>query len=190
MTTRIAEEIVVAANGGVSIAPVGTTLPTTAAGALDAAFIDVGYISEDGVSFSPNVSTESIMAWQSFSPVRKVQTEQAFSIDFTMMQWNKVNMETAFGGGLFTNNGDGTWEYLPPAPGEDATRAMVIDGIDGTRNYRIIIPRFSVEDLGDVTFARGEFSPLEVTAAALAEAAAPFSGRSWQMVGDGIPVVP
>lgn len=190
MTTRIADEIVVAANGGVSIAPVGSTLPTDASAALDAAFIDVGYISEDGVSFSPNLSTESIMAWQSFSPVRKVQTEQAFSIDFTMMQWNKTSMETAFGGGLYTNNGDGTWEYLPPAPGEDLTRAMVIDGIDGARNYRIVVPRFSIEDLGDVAFARGEFSPLEVTASALAESAVPFEGRAWRMLGDGIPVIP
>jgi hypothetical protein len=37
--------LVVGSGGSVYIAPVGTTLPTTPTGALNASFVDVGYIS-------------------------------------------------------------------------------------------------------------------------------------------------
>lgn len=188
MTTRTADEIIVAANGGVYVAPVGSTLPTDADTALDAAFVDLGYISEDGVNFAPNTESEQIPAWQSFSPVRIVQTSAGMQASFTLMQWNEETVPVAFGGGTWLDNGDGTWDFDPPAPGEDTVRALVIEGIDGSRKYRVIFPRVQLEELGEVTFTRGEFSPLEVTLTALAESEAPFSGRAWRMVGSGYPV--
>ena len=35
--------------GAVFWAPLGSTLPTSASASLDAAFVDLGYVSEDGV---------------------------------------------------------------------------------------------------------------------------------------------
>ena len=49
--------------GAVFRAPLGTTLPTTADETLDAAFVNQGYCSEDGLTNNNNKETESIKAW-------------------------------------------------------------------------------------------------------------------------------
>ena len=46
-------------NGAVFWAPAGTTLPTNASDALDGAFVNLGYISEDGVTRSTEESPRS-----------------------------------------------------------------------------------------------------------------------------------
>jgi hypothetical protein len=52
------------ATGGMLVAPLGTALPTNATVALDAAFIPLGYVSEDGVGDSSDAaSTEDVFAW-------------------------------------------------------------------------------------------------------------------------------
>jgi hypothetical protein len=49
--------------GAISVAPLGTTLPTTASEELDSAFEGLGYVSEDGLTNGTNMETESIKAW-------------------------------------------------------------------------------------------------------------------------------
>ena len=44
--------------GAIHTAPVGTTLPTSATEALDAAFVDLGYVSSDGLTNSTNLEVE------------------------------------------------------------------------------------------------------------------------------------
>ncbi len=52
------------ATGGVLIAPLGSTLPTNATSSLDAAFIPLGYVSEDGIGDgSDAASIEDVFAW-------------------------------------------------------------------------------------------------------------------------------
>lgn len=52
------------ATGGMLVAPFGTALPTDATGALDAAFIPLGYINSDGIGDgSDAASTEDVFAW-------------------------------------------------------------------------------------------------------------------------------
>lgn len=52
------------ATGGMSVAPLGTALPTTAAEALDVAFVPLGYISADGLQNTGDAaSNEDVFAW-------------------------------------------------------------------------------------------------------------------------------
>ena len=50
-------------NGAVFFAPLGTTLPTNADSDLDAAFTNLGYVSEDGVVLGKSESVDDIKAW-------------------------------------------------------------------------------------------------------------------------------
>lgn len=52
-----------ALNGAIYMAPAGTTPPTSSVTALAAAFENLGYISEDGVSNSNSPSSTPIKAW-------------------------------------------------------------------------------------------------------------------------------
>lgn len=135
-----ATEVVVGADGRVSVAPVGTAVPTSATASLDAAFIEVGYISEDGVTFKSGADIEDINAWQSFYPIRKLITARSAGVEFVMRQWNGDNILLAFGGGQVVESG-GTTTYAPPTPSEFDERVMVVEWEDGDNNYRLVIPR-------------------------------------------------
>ena len=49
-------------NGAIFVAPVGSTLPTDASTVLDAAFINLGFISDDGVTLGTSRSVISTHA--------------------------------------------------------------------------------------------------------------------------------
>lgn len=185
--TNVVQETVIAANGFVAIAPVGTTLPGDASGALDAAFSELGYISDEGVTFSPGPETEGINAWQSLQPIRSVLTAYAVDASFTLMQWNEDTLGLAFGGGVYTDNGDGTWSYLLPKPEEHNEHSMVIEGYDGNDVYRIVLDRVELTDTGDITFQRSDVAGLPVTVSALAGLTEGRPGAIYGIDGDFTP---
>ena len=69
-----AANVRIARTGAVYVAPVGTALPTTTAAALNAAFEDCGYVSEDGVTFTPSETVTKIRAWQNNAVVATAYT--------------------------------------------------------------------------------------------------------------------
>lgn len=180
MTSRDAGQIPVASNGDVNIAPLGTALPTDVSAPLDAAFRQLGYISEDGVTVSNSVDSEGLPAWQSSQPVRTLVTGSEVTSSFELMQWNDVTLPFAFGGGTFVDNGNGTWSYPLPMPEERTEFACVIDAFDGTRAYRIVFPRVTVSDLGDISFTRSDAAVLPVTITANPD----DSGRAGYLYGN------
>lgn len=65
--------------GAVFTAITGSTLPTDATTALDAAFKSLGYCSEDGVTNSSGISTENIKAWAVISLTHHRQKRRTLS---------------------------------------------------------------------------------------------------------------
>lgn len=161
-------ETVIAANGLVATAPIGTVLPTDATTALAAEFTTLGYVGEDGVIFSPSPETDGLMAWQSLQPIRTFLTAYDFEAGFTLLQWNGDTLVLAFGGGQYTDNGDGSFDFLLPTPEEREELSMVIEGYDGDKRYRIVLDRIELSDTGDINFQRADAAGLEVTVKALA----------------------
>ncbi|MBR5285585.1 MAG: phage tail protein, partial [Clostridia bacterium] len=49
--------------GAVHWAPIGTTLPTTATETLNAAFKELGYVSEDGLTNNNSPESDTVKAW-------------------------------------------------------------------------------------------------------------------------------
>lgn len=143
--TQDASEVVVGANGSVSTAPFGTALPTNVATALNAAFDEHGFVSDDGVTFRDGKEIEGIPAWQSFYDIRKVVSAKSSGGEFVLKQFNPANAQLAFGGGSVDVT-SGVATYTPPPPGEIDERSLVVEWVDGDYTFRLVFPKGMVTD--------------------------------------------
>lgn len=160
-----ANEIVVGASGSVHVAPVGTAGPSDIATALNAAFIDLGYVSEDGVSITPGMDVSEVNAWQSFYAVRRIVTGRTLEVGFSLLQWNENSIKLAFGGGTVTTTAGppAYYTYSPPAPADLDYRAVVVQWADGTKDYRLHIPKALVTDTSSLSLNRTDPAGLALT---------------------------
>ena len=92
--TQNALEVRIAGNGGLFVAALGSTLPTDAESPLDAAFVDLGLATEEGVKITPDRTVEKIRAWQSRQPVRTAITAEDIALSMELMQWNPDTVPT------------------------------------------------------------------------------------------------
>lgn len=170
-----ADEVVVAGGGAVYVAPVGTAGPTDILTALNISFEHLGYTSEDGVSITPGMDVADVMAWQSFYPVRRNVTGRSLEVGFTLLQWNEDSIALAFGGGT-TTTATGVHTYTPPNPEDLDYRALVVEWEDGTKGYRLHIPKALVTDVGALSLNRSDAAGLELTFSVVGtDGAQPFS---------------
>lgn len=96
----------------VALAPVGTALPTTLEAALDPAFVEVGWINEDGMTFAPDDSVDKRKAHQGHRIYRTVMTDSSTDFKFIALQANlhnlalqwKIKSSTKDAGGKFSTH--------------------------------------------------------------------------------------
>src|SRR6188768_3958900 len=89
--------VVVGVTGDVYTAAVGTALPSDTDTALNASFLPVGYLSEDGIVTSTSTDITDIKAWQNGTIVRKVQTSHDFTLKFSMLETNEKSLTVYYG---------------------------------------------------------------------------------------------
>lgn len=165
MAGKNVDEIVVAGNGKIFVAPLGTTAPTDIATAWAAGWIDLGYASEDGVTISKTRDIEALGVWQSFFPARRIVTGEDFTVSFNLAQWNEDSVKLAFGGGTITTTAGPPIHYLytPPAAGVIDERALGIEWTDNTKIYRLICARTMVTDNVETQLTKSGMSELPLT---------------------------
>lgn len=152
-----ATNVSVAGDGIVAVAPLATTGPT-GLGVLPTGFVDLGYISEDGVTESTDQSVEQIKAWQRNAVVRSTVAEGTTTFSFTMIETKAATVELAFGAEV-----DVDGSYVKNPGKERPRQSFIIDVIDGDRLERQYIPDGQVTELGEITRANGEAVGYEVT---------------------------
>jgi len=157
------DNVRVAVTGAVYVAPTTTAAPTDAEGALNASFLDLGYISADGISEALDRSTNQIRSWQDGSLVREIVSEGTYSVSMTFIETNERVVELYYGNTLSA----GKLEIDPRSTG--GRHSFVIDVIDGDSVERIYIPAGEVTSLGERTLASGEAVGYEVTITAYAD---------------------
>lgn len=157
-------EIRVGANGSIHVAPVGTTLPTTPDAALAAPWVNLGYTTEDGVTFGRDPSFNDIKGWQSKRTLRKILESETMMASFELIQWNKDTVALAFGGGEVTEPVSGTYRYDFPDPEDMDERAMIITWQDGTIDNRLVCPRVQVASAIEIQLTRTAETRLAVEA--------------------------
>lgn len=157
------DNVRVAVTGAVYVAPTGTTAPTTSSSALDAAFVDLGYVSADGITENIDRTTNQIRAWQNGSLVREVTSEGTYSVDMTFIETNEAVLELYYG----TTNSSGQFDIDPTSTG--GRQSFVIDVVDGSTVERIYIPAGEITSVGTRTLASGEAVGYQVTITAYAD---------------------
>lgn len=174
-----ASEIMVGASGAVYVAPTGTALPTDIATALNAAFKDVGLLTEDGVSVEPSMEQEILRSWQVLGRVRTIVTARDFQVSFAMQQWNELTLPLAFGGGAVATNAGPPIHYTYDFPDDQVrdVRAMVIEWADGTKDYRLVIPEIEVTDMESFNLVKNAEAALGVTGTVISNPSAAYTMR-------------
>lgn len=158
-------ETIIAGNGQVYVAAVGSTAPTSEASALaPATWFGLGYHTEDGVSISESPEIVRHRAWQTRTDVRRTRDSDTFQVTFALEQWNEQSVPLAFGGGTVSEPTSNKFKFVPPTAGAaENEKALVCDVIDGSTTLRFYIPRGTVVDGVTSQFTRSQLGVLPIT---------------------------
>lgn len=154
-----ASEVRTTPRGKVYFAAVGSAAPTDSTSALTSDWHEAGYLDNDSVSLSPDVSTSPIMKWQSTMPVKYTLDEVSMEVKFVMNQVNKQNTELWLFGAQWANEAAGNAHVTVPASPsiQDLERALIVefddDRDDVTRWY---FSRGIVIERDEITLNKGD----------------------------------
>lgn len=96
-----------------------------------------GIISDNGLDFSDERTIVKIMGWREKRPVRKLSADRSTIVTFGMRQWNRENLEFAFGGGSFDGNGT----YTPDEDENIPESSLCIAWDDGDDEFLLYFPK-------------------------------------------------
>lgn len=138
--------------GAISEAPLGTTIPTTAVDELADAFVNFGYVNDEGLTNSNTAESEQTVAWGG-DVVLDTQTEKPDHFSYTLIEATNVDaLKHVYG----ADNVTGTLAAgitIKANAKEQTEKIIVIDMI--LRNNvlkRIVIPRGKVISVGDIVY--------------------------------------
>lgn len=161
-----------AVGGAISMAALGTTLPTTADGTPAEAFAKLGYISDSGLTRAVELNTETVKAWGGDVVLvlhnSKVETFAFSLLDAHSIQVLKlVNGDTNVTGSALSS-GITVTSNNKDQPGH----AFIIDMLEaGNTLHRIVIPNGILTSLENITYVDTGAEAYGVTITAVADAA-------------------
>ena len=143
-----------AVSGAVSVAPLGTAAPASSSAALAAAFKDLGYVSDAGVTESRPRSTNEIRAWQGGTLVRQMITSGSLTFHFVLIETKLETVELFYGTSVTQTAPEGSFPIIPTSTG--GRQVFVVDVIDGAELIRTFIPQGEVTEVGDMVFVNSD----------------------------------
>lgn len=150
------------------LAPAGTDLPEDNTTPLDAAFLNMGFLGDDGVNFSDSSSTEnSFDANGDAIATSQGEIEKTFKVTFREIK--KDSLAVLYGSGNVTDTG-GTITVHDKGP-NSATYVGVFEiRLKDGRKWRRIVPQCQPGELGDQTIVYNELVGREITMTTLLDA--------------------
>lgn len=145
----------VGVTGVVYVAPLGTPLPVSSATTPNAAFVDLGYVSDGGITQSISVDTTDIKAWQNATTVRTLQTGHTVTYQLEFLEVNWATLDTFFGnfsGGVSELTSDQTLR-----------KSWIFHVDDGDDDIRIVVPEGQITERGDTVLVSGDAVKLPIT---------------------------
>lgn len=155
--------------GAVMSAERGSTLPVDSSAAPDAAFVDSGYITEDGCTLSDAQTWTDINDWGG-DTVRRIKSASNVTVATSFLEINPQSAAAAFGEdnvvvtpATATAGAEIKIKLNVSAP---ERKSWVINMLDGDRHLRIVIPDGQITERGDLSFTRQGAVVIPVTIAA------------------------
>lgn len=141
-------------------APLGTPVPTSAAAELDDAFVDLGWVSEDGVTNAITRDTTKHYAWGG-EVVKTTQDKYTETVKLTLLESSAAVLKVVYGTDSVTVAGGEIAVEHSPLMLE--RQVFVIDFVDGDRLGRIVIREGQVVEVGDVQYVHKDLTRYEIT---------------------------
>ena len=153
------------AGGYMFVAPAGTALPEDNKTELDAKFVNMGYLGEDGISFSDSSSNDKFVDMNG-DPIDTTagEVEKSFTVKF-----NEVKKDTwaIVYGAENVKDASGVLEITDNGPSEEEHVAVFELLLKNGRKWRRIVPRCKLGETGDWSVVYSELVAREVTFTAL-----------------------
>lgn len=162
-----ANQVRTAPSGHVWIAPYGTALPvdpTTAMATVSASYKDLGYTSTDGVTITPNVTTNDFFAWQALAPVKTTLTAVDFEVKFTLEQINQTTVGLYFFGGTYSNPATGVSKLHVTSSPTILAYTLVVDySDDASQSNRLVVNKVLLSARDALQLQRAGLTQLGMT---------------------------
>lgn len=155
--------------GAVFRAPAGTTLPVDAETALADTFLNLGYVSEDGVTNSNSMETGEIRAWGG-DVVNVYQESSADTFQFKLIEVLRVDALKAVYGDTNVTGDLTNGITIKANSAEQGESVYVIDTILHGALHRIVIPHGKLTERGDITYTDTDAVGYEMTITAAPDA--------------------
>jgi hypothetical protein len=159
-----------APNGRVLTAAAKTPLPTipaTVAAAFDdstpiAGWTDLGYVTEDGVTITPTLTTSAFNVWQSQAAAKVTVTAAGLNFQFALAQFDKESTELFFGGTWGAPTAGITKMSLPSNPALREKAFLILWGdLDDVNG--LYVPRAMISDRDGLSIGKTDPSILNMT---------------------------
>lgn len=142
--------------GAIFVAPKGTAVPTDATTALAGTFVNLGYVSEDGLTNTIATDTNDIKAWGG-STVLTEQTSYKETFSFGLIETKEASVAAYYGAENVEVDGEGNLTIHHNSKTLEESVAVVETVLSDGRVKRTVIPHAKMSDRsGDVTYTDGD----------------------------------
>lgn len=165
--------------GSIHRAPIGTTIPTDATTALDAAFVCLGYVSEDGLENENELSLNDIKAWGGNIVYRSL-TEMTDNFNFKLIESLNANVLKAVYGDANVTVTGGTGSIAPIGGTTIDVAVKAEDPVEGVWVFelalrggvkkRIVVPTGAVTSRETITYNDSDAIAYGITVSAYPDA--------------------
>lgn len=149
--------------GAIHWAPLGTSLPTSATASLNAAFVDLGYVSEDGLTNNNSPESDTVKAWGG-DTVLNMQTDRPDAFALKLIEaMNEDVLKTIYGSSNVTADGSGNLTIQATAQDMIAGCWVFDMVLKGGRAKRIVVPNGTISELGEIVYKDDEAVGYDIT---------------------------
>lgn len=157
------------------------TAPTTSSSSPAAAYKDMGYVSEDGVTLTMPDGGDStpIKAWQNGATVRTVRssTEDLPQLSLTLIETKLEVIQAVFGTTVTAAVADGSFE-VDTTDTRTPVR-LILDVIDGAELIRVYSPLATVTSVGEINLTSQDAIGYNVTFELDRDGTAGYNFKTW-----------